>query len=258
MIKLKYPLFEKIKYFNYNESIGDIMTIEKRTIQTSEIGYNFKIRPSDLINLIQDVEGKDIEKVTKTDFATEKADYSIVLNFRYVEIKRWPKYKDQLEIHSFPMETNAFYGYRNTIIYDEYGKPLIESYSLGSFINLDTLKPYRMSEEQLKGIGEHHKYEMNIVGRKIDLNREFEFVKEVKITVQASHIDYFQQLNNAFYIEFAVNQLPLEFEFNRLFAEHKLPFVMFDEMTLVTQKTPDSYVVLFLNKERKIYAVFEF
>jgi len=234
------------------------MLKEKRVIQTSEIGYNYQIRPVDLINLIQDVEGQHIDKIVNKEFASSEAEYAIVLNFRYLEIKKWPVYKDVLEVVTFPYETTPFYGYRNTIIYDESHTAIIESYCLGTFIRRDNSKPYRMSKESLASIGRYPKYDMVDVGRKINLEREFELISETLIQVQPSHIDYFQHLNNAFYVEFASNQLPLDFKFSKLFVEHRFPFQMYDTIKLVTKKSTDSYVVIFYNDQDKIHAVFEF
>src|SRR5690606_23732706 len=206
-------------------------------IQTSEIGYNYQMRPADLINMIQDVEGQHIDKIVKKEFASSKAEYAIVLNFRYVEIKKWPVYKDKVEVITFPYETTPFYGYRNTIVYDNNHQPMIESYCLGTFIRRDNSKPYRMSKESLESIGQSPRYEMADVGRKINLEGDFEMVSETYITVQPSHIDYFQHLNNAFYVEFATNQLPLDFKFNKLLVEHRFPFQMFEKIKLVTKKS---------------------
>ena len=110
---------------------------ETRIIQASEIGYNNRVRITDLIDMIQDVEGAHIESLSALAKESREQNFAIVLNFRYVHIKYWPKYKDMLELTTYPYETKQFLGYRNTLIHDLMGNLLVESYCLGSFIHLE-------------------------------------------------------------------------------------------------------------------------
>lgn len=231
---------------------------ETRIIQASEIGFNHKIRITDLVNIIQDVEGAHIESLSALSKSAKEEKFAIILNFRYLRINKWPKYKDMLELTTFPYETRPFYGYRNTIIKDLLGNAVAESYCLGSFINLEHMSPHRLSDYVIKSIGAKEKYPMDYIGRKVDALQQKTFISETNITVQPSHLDYYQHLNNAFYVEFAMNQLPMDFDFQTLVCEYKKAFMLFEKIHLKTYKTNNGFLVEFLGKDEHTHTLIEF
>lgn len=231
---------------------------ETRIVQASEIGYNHQMRLLDVINMIQDVEGAHIEHLKPLSDEAKRDEFGIILNFRYVHIKRWPKNKNLLELITFPYETKSFYGYRNTLCYDLMGELLIESYCVGSFIHLKDLSPHRLSNYTLKSIKPIEKHPMKYEGRKIELDRALTFIKEEIISVKQSHIDYYQHLNNAFYVDFAYNMLPRSYEFNTVIGEYKKSFKLDSQMHLKLFETSEGYLIKFFDTENELYTLIEF
>jgi len=231
---------------------------ETRIIQASEIGYNNRVRITDLIDMIQDVEGAHIESLSALAKESREQNFAIVLNFRYVHIKYWPKYKDMLELTTYPYETKQFLGYRNTLIHDLMGNLLVESYCLGSFIHMDSKAPHRLSNEVLRTLGNRKKHDMTYMGRKISLNRKLVFIKSFDQVVLPSHLDYYQHLNNAVYVDFAYNMLPLDFQFSTLVCEYKKDFQLFQKMVLKLYQTEEGFLVQFFDESQTLYSVIEF
>lgn len=231
---------------------------ETRIIQGSEIGYNNLVRITDLIDMIQDVEGAHIETLSALSKESKEQNFAILLNFRFVHIKHWPKYKDMLELTTYPYETKQFLGYRNTIIHDLMGNLLVESYCLGSFVHLENKAPHRLSNEVLRTLGNKKKHDMTYMGRKISLNRKLAFVKEFIQIVQPSHLDYYQHLNNAIYVEFAYNMLPVDFKFTTLICEYKKDFQLFQKITLKLYQTDSGFIVQFFDDAQVLYTIIEF
>lgn len=231
---------------------------ENRIVQASEIGYNNQIRIKDIIDIIQDLESSHIDSIKPLSASMKNDNFGILLNFRYVHMNSWPKYRDELVLTTSPYETKGFYGYRNSVIKNIKDEVMIESYCLGSFINLETLKPHRISQEVVEAIKDAPKHEMNYIGRKIDLNRELNYIGESIRNVESSNLDYYQHLNNAFYVEFAYNQLPLDFEFDTLICEYKLAFNYKEKMILKTYQTSTGYLVKFYNEQENLNVMIEF
>lgn len=231
---------------------------EKRQIKASEIGFHNHMRIKDLIDVIQDLEGEHIESIEPLSSAIKTYNMGILLNFRYVHIKKWPVYKDIVQLETFPYETKGFYGYRNSLIYDQNHQLMVESYCLGSFINMDTLTPHRITKDVIEAIKEEPKHEMNYVGRKIDIDKDKTFLSEINIQVESSHLDYYQHLNNAYYVEFAYNQIPNDFEFNTVICEYKYGFNYKEVMKLKTYQTNDGYLILFFNSDDNLHVMIEF
>ncbi|WP_025724708.1 acyl-ACP thioesterase domain-containing protein [Acholeplasma granularum] len=231
---------------------------ETRIIQASEIGFNNKVRIKNLIDMIQDVEGAHIESLRALSGEIKSVGFAIILNFRYVHIKKWPVYKDMLELTTYPYETKPFYGYRNTIIKDLLGNLVLESYCLGSFIHLDTKSPHRLSPYVLNTLGNKEKHEMTYIGRKIDLNKELEYLKTSTQIVQPSHLDYYKHLNNAIYIDFAYNMLPINYDFDTVAVEYKKDFQLFQKIIMKLYKTTTSYIVQFYDENDNLFTIVEF
>ncbi len=230
----------------------------KRVVQTSEIGREYVLRTFDLVNMIQDVEGLHIDHLDKLSMESRDEGFAIVLNFRHIKINRLPSFKEELEIITNPYNTTPFYGYRNTVIFDHKQVPIIESYCVGSFIKLDGMKPYRLSKEALDSIVNDVPYEMTYVGRKIKLDESYPIGETIKIEVQPSFIDYYQHLNNAYYVDFAVNLLPDKYHFTSISCEYRFPYSKGEIIYLNLYELPLGYLIKFSDSEQRIHALIEF
>ncbi|VEU82486.1 acyl-ACP thioesterase domain-containing protein [Acholeplasma hippikon] len=231
---------------------------ENRVVKASEIGFHNHIRIKDLIDVIQDLEGSHIESIEPLSALSKENNVGILLNYRYVHIKKWPVYNDALTLVTFPYDTKPFLGYRNSLVYGKNNEIIVESYCLGSFISMDTLTPYRLPLDVIEAITSSTKHPMHYEGRKINLDRNQKFVKESKQVVEASHLDYYNHLNNAFYVEFAYNQLPFDFEFDTLVCEYKYAFNYLDVMTLKTYVVDNGYIIYFYDDENNLNVIVEF
>lgn len=230
----------------------------KRIVQTSEIGRKYVLRTFDLVNMIQDVEGLHIDHLDQLSMESRLEKFAIVLNFRHIKIYRLPRFKEQLEIRTQTFNTTPFYGYRNTVIYDENLVPIIESYCVGSFIKLDEMKPHRLSKASLDSIIDEEPYDMVYVGRKIKLDESHPIGDTVSVLVQPSYIDYYQHLNNAYYVDFAVNLLPDDFEFSSISGEYRFPYSTGEMIHLNLYKIETGYLVKLTDDEQKVHAIMEF
>lgn len=230
----------------------------KRVVQTSEIGREYVLRTFDLINMIQDVEGFHIDHLDKLSMESRDEGFAIVLNFRHIKINRLPNFKEELEIMTKTFNTTPFYGYRNTVIFDQNKMPLVESYCVGSFIKLDGMKPYRLSKDALDSIFDETPYEMAYVGRKIKFDDSHPTGETIKIEVQPSFIDYYQHLNNAYYVDFAVNLLPENFHYSSISCEYRFPYSKGEIIYLDLFKKSLGFFVRFSDAQGKVHALIEF
>lgn len=235
-----------------------MMFTTNRVVQSSEIGSKFVLRTFDLINMIQDVEGLHIDHLDKLSMESRDEGFAIVLNFRHIKIHRLPRFKEQLEIKTNTFNTTAFYGYRNTVIYDQNKIPIIESYCVGSFIKLDSMKPHRLSADALESIKDELPYEMIYVGRKIHLDETNPIGNGQSIEVKSSFIDYYQHLNNAYYVAFAVDLLPKDFDFGSISCEYRFPYSVGDIIHLNLYKVEQGYIIKFTDVDHRIHALIEF
>ena len=226
----------------------------KRLINSSDISYKNEIRLTNLINHIQDVEALHIDDIHKLKEATLKDNFAIMLNFRHVNILRWPKFKETIKLITYPYLTKGFFGYRNTLIYDEQNNLIVESYSFGSFISLDTYKPIRINNEIIKAINDQEKHKMDYYGRKIEVPDNLLLLKTSTAKTLQTQIDYYNHLNNAFYIDIALNELPNNYSYSKVFAEHLNSFMVNDLIVIKTYKIENGYLIFLENENNEVYA----
>ncbi len=230
----------------------------KRTINSSDISYKNVIRLTNLINLVQDVEALHIDSMTKLKDEAYANNFSIPLNFRYLKILKWPKFKDEIKLVTYPYLTKSFFGYRNTLIYDKDNNLILESYSFGMFINLDTKTPHRISKETLDSINDLPKHKMSYHGRKVDIPENKKLINITKEKTKKTQIDYYNHLNNAFYLDMALNLLPDDFIYSEIFVEHMLAFKVNDLIIKELYEIDLGYLVILKNENNEIHAVIKF
>jgi acyl-ACP thioesterase len=139
---------------------------------------------------------------------------------RQIDINRIPEFGKNLKIKTWIYECKSMYGYRNTVIYDEDGKPCVNSYETGVFINVSTSKPLRIPDEIIRSIPVYEKYPMEYFSRKIEIPKS-EAKNENPITVLKYHLDYNNHVNNSKYVTIAEEYLPENFKIERIRVEYK-------------------------------------
>lgn len=234
------------------------MYIDKRKVEASSIGHQNIVRIKDLVDYIQDVEANHIDGLTELSHEAKTYNMAIVLTYRFLKINYWPKYKEQLILKTYPYETKPFYGYRNTIVYDEHERPVVESYCVGFFMNLDTYRPHRISEQTLKSIRQYDKYDMQYFGRKIIEPNNLKLIKEVNDVVLISDLDYYQHMNNAIYVLKASNHIPQNFIYQYLICEYLDAYMLNDTIHIKVYESSQGYYVNFYDQKQTLKAKIAF
>jgi acyl-ACP thioesterase len=145
-----------------------------------------------------------------------------VLVSRQADVIRMPRYGERLSVRTSVYECQSFIGYRNTAIYDEAGLPCVESWSTGAFVVMETGKPAKLPADQLGLLTMDPKREMDYRNKKIRLPGEAgEDLPPVR--VRRNDIDFNRHVNNARYVEVAMEYLEEDFTVSRFRAEYKRP-----------------------------------
>lgn len=136
-----------------------------------------------------------------------------------IEIKRFPGKYEELLIKTWPYDFSTSIGYRNIIVEDQTGEAIVCADSMWTLMDLNSGRPARIEEEDVKGYDLEERYPMEKLGRKIKLPKDFEQADVVK--VQKADIDYNGHMSNARYIILAHEYLPEEVFFDRIRVEYK-------------------------------------
>lgn len=143
-----------------------------------------------------------------------------LVNFRQLEVLRVPGLQEKLTCVSYVYDVQGAFGYRNTAIYDEQGKPCYMSWSIAAFVNLETGRLFRVSRETQNALQFPPRLDMTYGSRKIALP-DAPVTPLEPIRVMRNDIDYNSHVNNAQYIRMALECLPEDFQVGGMRVEYK-------------------------------------
>ncbi len=181
----------------------------------------------------------------------------MVLVSRQADFLRMPNYGENITVRTSIFKCTRFYGYRNTVLYGEDGKPCVLSWCLGSFIDLKSGRLVSVPEEEYIKVTVDDKVEMEYLDKKIVVP-EIEGQVFDPVPVMRCHIDFNRHMNNARYIELALEFVPPEFEVKRLRVEYKRAAKLGDLMFPRMIFGGGAYYVVLEDGSGRPFAVVEF
>jgi len=177
---------------------------------------------------------------------------------RQVDIVRLPVYGEKIAARTSIFSCKSFCGYRNTVLYGEDGLPCLLTWSLGTFVNMDTGKIARLPQSEVDKVTMDGRIDMEYLDKKILLPDKPSRCSG-SVTVKRSYIDLYHHMNNVKYIEVALELLPEKFIINKLRIEYKKPAKLGD---LLYPKIIEGYLanwyILLLDSQDNPYAIMEF
>jgi acyl-ACP thioesterase len=175
----------------------------------------------------------------------------LYLTFRQMDLKRLPAYGETVMVKSWVYDCDRLFGWRNSVIYDSKGEICVASVGMGAFVDLAKGLPARLPPELLNSIIRSDPLDMEALPRKIPVPPDMAAAGEA-LRVQAYHLDNYDHMNNARYLDLASGCLPEGFSPRRLRIEYKRPAQqgdliqpyrgMRDQALVVTLNAPDGAV----------------
>jgi len=179
------------------------------------------------------------------------------LTTRQLDVVRMPSYGENVHVQTSIYACKGFMGYRNTVMYDEKNTPCILSWSTGSFVSFETGRMTRLPKEVLDIITLDPRVEMEYLDKRVPVPLHLSSLPPV--SVRKSDIDLYHHVNNARYLEAALELLPDGYQAKRFRAEYKKPAVFGDFFYPQMGNLPDNSLCVMLgDKVGSPYAIFEF
>ncbi len=225
-------------------------------VTTSKTGEDGKLKLFSAFQLMQDCSELWFESEPQFQAYMRNNNITQLLYSRQVDIIRVPSYKERLTVRTSVYECNGYYGYRNTIIFDEAGLPCYATWSTGVCVNHATGRLSKMEADMVEGMTIDPKYDMEYLDRRIVVPK-VEALSSEAVPVMRNDIDYNRHMNNAHYIRLACEYLPEDFTPRRVRVEYKKPAKLGDLIypQLIRQ---DNKLFLLMNSIDSTYAVIEF
>lgn len=187
--------------------------------QTNIDGY---FRDSAIIDLMQDCSGFQLDADTGVMPYFLEHNIAMFLVSRQIDILRRPAYGETVTAETSIYGIKQFYGYRNSNIFGEDGKPCILSYAMGAFVSRETGKPVRMPQEMLDTVCLEPQTDMEYLPHKLKFPKEG-WETFAPYPISRFQIDVNHHVNNARYIDIGAEYLPEGFDAKRIRIAYKSP-----------------------------------
>ena len=225
-------------------------------VRYSECGEDGKIKLGSIINQFQDAssEHSHVLGVGK-DYLLEKK-RAWVLNSWQIVIERYPEAHERVEITTWPTGFNGVFGPRNFCMKSPEGETIAYANSLWVYVDTETGRPTKPDEEEKQIYGTEPPLEMEYAPRKIKMPEQSKMVDT--ITVRKYHIDTNSHMNNAQYVQMAMEVMPDGFKAKQLRVEYRKSAVYGDKIVLKLGVEEKRTVVELCDEADTVYAVVEF
>jgi len=178
----------------------------KRQITYSQVGSDLKTDIAMITHFLQDCAlfhsesvGKGVDKLDGTKTAWFLSSWQI-------EVLRYPEYKEEITVRTWPHAFKGIYGYRNFDILDGNGCRIVQANSIWIFMDVANMRPMKPSDHDIEGYDLEAALSMDYAPRKIKLMEEAAGEKKnmEPISVKRSFIDSNHHVNNGRYVAEAI------------------------------------------------------
>lgn len=178
-----------------------------------------------------------------------------VLSAWQIVAERYPEFGERIKVVTFPYEFKGFMGYRNFYIEDAKGMKTAYANSIWSLMDLDTMKPVKVTEEMSGGYLISERLPMEYAPRKIAVPDTG--VRQESFQVQSHHLDTNQHVNNGQYLRMALDYLPEGMTITQMRAEYKTPAMLHDAVIPIVACQNGTYIISLCQEAGNPYAVIE-
>lgn len=216
----------------------------KSKVRYSEADREGKLKISAIVDYFQDCSTFQSEYLNVGVEYLKSKRKAWLLNSWQIEFIGDAVLLDDIEIGTWSYGANGAYGYRNFVLNDGAGRRLVNANSLWVLTDTDSGRPIRVEPEDVEMYGREPQIEMTDYGRKI--KPEGDGQSRAAFDVRKYHIDTNGHVNNARYIQFAMEYLEDDVRVKALRAEYRKAAVYGDTVYPVIY-ADDSRLTVALN-----------
>lgn len=225
-------------------------------IRYSEMDSEGRMTLASLLNYFQDASTFHSEDLGVGVEYNRKMHLAWVLSAWQIVVEEYPKLGDRVVVGTHPYDFKGFLGSRNFVMMTEEGKYLAKANSLWTLLDTNTNKPTLPTELMLEKYVLEEKLSMDYAPRKIAIP-EGAAAKQ-SIVVKKHHLDTNHHVNNAQFVNMAMEYLPENFVIRQMRAEYKMQAFLNDELYPYVAKLDEGYVIVLRDQNNKPYVNVEF
>ncbi len=230
-------------------------TFNSRVRYTELNHYKGIMDPSSIINYYQDCSTFQSEDLNLGLSYLETKKRVWLLASWQLQIYKPARLGDNITIGTWPYAFKGIYGFRNFIMKDVNQDVLSVADSIWVYMDVENKCPIKVPKENT-GYQLEPSYPMEHMDRKIALPKELEDFPS--FSVNKSHIDSYNHVNNGQYIKMAEEFIANDFIISNMRVEYKRQALYGDIIIPRVSVMDNKYYVVLDSIEKKPYAVVEF
>jgi len=224
-------------------------------VRYSEVDSTLKLSYPAIINYFQDCSIFHSEDLGIGIDFLKKEQRVWLMNSWQIEILRFPRYGDVLNVNTWPYDFKSMFGYRNFTLTDEAGEPLVVANSIWVFADTATGRPVKPDPDYASRYPLDPPYPMEPVSRKVNIPSAYTTAAPIPVSV--SHLDSNHHVNNGQYVAMAAALLP-DADYQKLRVEYKKSAQLGDTIYPRITRSEDLCTVVLAAEDGATYAVAEF
>ncbi|MCR4693998.1 MAG: hypothetical protein K5773_01575 [Pseudobutyrivibrio sp.] len=224
-------------------------------VSYSQVDNNLNLTYFDLVNYMQNCScfHSDDENVGVYYLAPLSLGWFVTTY--EIHINRMPRYSEKILVKTWPYQVRGMMARRMYSLETMDGEVLVYADSLWVLMNLEKLKPSRLTDEIVNAYPlDENLPEFNFDRAKLSYSGDGKLVGE--FTVTQNHIDTNSHMNNSYYIDVTRKFLPVE-NFNTIHVNYKKAALLFDTLQVYLVELETGYRVI-LMKDDQVYTIVEY
>jgi len=219
---------------------------EEHKIEFGEIDFNEKLTINGLVYYMQQLAANHAIKLGFSYYKNgENPKYYWVLSRVKFEIKKYPKWQDQIALETYPGGYDRLFGVRLFDLFNETGECIAHIIGYYILIDIETNRPVRMKGAQ----GALSILDFPYQGETLEkLPLPTQMIQEEIRKARYSEIDVNKHMNNACYVKWVVDMIALEDfetkEIGSLQLNYNTSITYNTEVKVhIGMNTPDEYLI---------------
>ena len=224
-------------------------------VRYSEVDHKRRLTLPGVINYFQDCSTFQSEDIGCGVERLLEEGKAWILSYWQIVIEDYPKLGEEIDISTWATGFKGILGDRNFQITDAGGRRIAGAYSLWVYMDTGRGRPARPSKEEIASYGVEEPLDMEYEPRRIELPEEMTEAESIR--VHGGMIDTNEHVNNAQYVQMALDALGKDAHFHRLRVEYKSSAVLGDVIVPKIAVSEERTVVVLSAESGEIYAVVE-
>lgn len=222
-------------------------------VRFSECDHNSTLSYKGLVNFFQDCSNLQSENNQAGLSNLREQNRAWILDFWQIVIKKRPHTFDNVKVATWPNGFRGFFGTRNFLLSSADDEVMAYANSCWVYLDSTTGRPTRISEEEMSKYPLEEPYPMEYLDRKIAIPEQLECVDSIQVAKH--HIDVYEHMNNANYIELACDAMNSEKDITQICCQYKKQARLGDTIHIWRHIDTNNMTVALKDTDGSIYAV---